>query len=819
MFQNYIKIAIRNLQKNKAYSFINIAGLAIGIACCLLIMLFVAHELSYDRWNPQADRIVRTYADINFGGNQFRLAVTGVPIGPETQRELPDVQSFCRFRDYGSHLVRKEGEGTQNFREEEVLYVDSTFFEVFPLAMASGEARTCLTQPNSIVLSRSKAEKHFGSAQAAMGQNLIVENESTWKVTGVFEDMPANSHFQAHLLMSLNGNKEILESPPLWAVSNNFHTYLLLKEGTSFDTFNEKFNNLSRQKIGQTAAQLLGLSLEQLEATGQYARIGLQRLTDIHLRSDLGVELGPNGDIQYVWIFSAIALFVLLIACINFMNLATARSAHRAKEIGVRKVLGSTRGALIGQFMSETLFMAFLSLILALALASAVMPWFNELTGRAIQIPWASPVFWGLLACGVLITGFLAGSYPSFFLSGFETIKVLKGQLGRKAKHGSLRSALVVFQFATAIVLIICTTVVYNQLNYIQNKKLGFQKDQLIILDDAYALGDGILAFKQEMLKHPGVESATISSFLPVPSSHNNTTYTSSREFRQDNSVNMDTWDVDHDYFKTLGLELKEGRLFDKNRPADSLAVIINETALKNFGFTENPIGKKIYYLENAPTADTKPGDFIEFTVIGVVKNFHYESLRTNINSLGIFLDDSRGLITVRYKAGESKSVIAALEKQWKAMAPTQPFSYRFLDEAFSRMYQTEQRLGQIALIFASLAIFVSCLGLFGLASFMAEQRTKEIGIRKVLGATTAGIVGLLSKDFLLLVGFALLIATPLAWWGMHKWLQDFVYRIDISAWVFVMAGLAAIAIAFITVGFQSIRAALANPVNSLRSE
>ncbi|MCB9283292.1 MAG: ABC transporter permease [Lewinellaceae bacterium] len=797
---------------------INILGLAVGIACTLLICLYIAHELNYDRWNPNADRIARIYGEINFGGNAATYAVTGVPVGPDVAREFPEVEAFCRFRDYGSYLVRKDGQDQQNFKEQEVLAVDSSFFKVFPVKVLAGDSRTCLVEPNTMAISKSRAEKYFGSVSDALGQILVMDNEYRDKVTAVFEDIPENSHFKAHFLRTLTGNGEIRDATPLWAVSNNFHTYLLLKKGVSYEDFRQKFIALSRKKMEQTSSKVLGMSLEEFEATGQFVRFNLQRLLDIHLYSDLTAELEANGSIQYIWIFSSIALFVLLIACINFMNLTTARSSHRAREIGIRKVLGGQRSSLIVQFLIETVLITALAVLLALVLVSVALPWFDELASRQIEIPWSTPLFWLALLGGACVVGLLAGSYPAFFLSAFDSISVLKGKSGGTARHGALRSGLVVFQFSTAVVLMIATVLVYNQLNFIRNKKLGFQKDQVIVLNDSYALGDRVEAFKQELLKNPAVQSASISSYLPVPSSRSDNTFTTSREFREDNSVNMQNWQVDYDYLKTMGMELVAGRFFDPSHPSDSSAIVLNQKAVENFGF-ENPVGEKIYTIFHNIQGQPTPEDFEELTVIGVVKNFHWSSLRENIGSLSMSLGNSKGLISFRYAAGASKEVIADLEQKWKEMAPTQPFSYDFLDDSFEGVYRAEQRIGQIAGIFALLAILVSCLGLFGLASFTAEQRTKEIGIRKVLGASVAGIVGLLSKDFLKLVLIALVFAFPLAGFLMNKWLQGFAYRIHIEWWVFALAGAVAVLVAFFTISFQSIRAALANPVESLRSE
>lgn len=818
MFKNYLKIALRHLWKHKGFSMINIAGLAIGLTCFLLISLFISNELSYDRWNPQAERIVRPVSDIKFGGSELHMAVSGAVIGPDVAREMPEVQAFCRLRNYGTYLVKREGEMQQNFEERELLVADSSFFEVFPLPIIAGNPKTSLQEPNTIAISKTKAEKYFGTTQMAMGETLVLDNRLKCKVTAVYEDIPSNNHFDADFLISMNGNREVENASPLWATSNNFHTYFLLRPGTEVEAFKTKFDAFSERKIAETAQMMMNLSLEEFEATGQYARYTLQDLTDIHLYSDLDVELSANSSIQYIWVFGAIGLFVLFIACINFMNLTTARSSQRAKEIGVRKVLGGLRSNLVGQFLSETVFLTLVAVLLAVGMAALLLPSFNELSTRELVMPWSSGTFWLSLMLGTALVGLMAGSYPAFFLSAFNTIKILKGQAVGKNKGVGLRSALVVFQFTTSIVLIVATLLVYKQLNYIQDKKLGFQKDQIIIVDNAYVLRDKVEVFREEVKKQPGIKSVTVSSYLPVPSSRSNTTFVTSREFRQDNALNMGQWQVDFDYLETLGLEMADGRFFDQQFSTDSSAIILNETAAAILGF-EEPLGQHLYLPKDNVEGQPRPEDFNEYTIVGVVKDFHWESLRENIGPLSLMIGRSTAHVSCKFSAAESASVVQALEAQWKKLTPDQPFSYRFMDNSFTSMYEAEQQIGNIAMTFALLAIFISCLGLFGLASFTAEQRTKEIGIRKVLGANTPQIVQLLSKDFLRLVFIALLIAIPIAWYSMQQWLKDFAYRIEISGWVFVAAGLAAILIAVLSVSFQSIRAALANPVESLRAE
>ncbi|MBX2890658.1 MAG: ABC transporter permease [Saprospiraceae bacterium] len=818
MIQNYLKLALRNLRKHSLYSSLNIAGLAIGIAACILIVLYVAHELSYDRWNPYSERIVRPCADIQFGGHHHQLATVGSIVAPEAAAELPEIEAWCRFRSYGSYLVKRDGPAQQNIKEEYVLTVDSSFFEVFPLKVLEGDARNCLAQPQTVAISRSRAEKYFSSPQAALGQTLVFENNERWQVTAVYEDIPANTHFKADLLLSMNGNEELKNDPPFWASNNNFNTYLLLRKGTDLAEFNQKFEKLVTEKVRVTVQALLGTTLEEVEKTGQYARYYLQNLTDIHLYSDLKAELAPNGSIRYVWIFSAIAAFILLIACINFMNLATARSSGRAKEVGMRKVLGGTRSSLVGQFLSESSLISAFSVALAVLLAAVAMPWYRDLTGRDLSMPWGHPLFWLSLLGTTGLVGLMAGSYPAFFLSAFDSLRVLKGQVAGLGKGGRFRSVLVVFQFTISVALIIATILVFNQLNFIQNKKLGFEKSQVIVLNDAYALGDKIYRLKEEMLQHPAIESATVSGFLPVPSNRSDQIFSKSQSFDQNDAVSMQHWRVDGDYLATMGIEIVQGRGFDPARVTDSTGVILNETAARQFGF-EDPIGQKIYVPTRNFQEAPKPEDFMALTIIGVVKDFHWSSLRDNIGALCFQLGASRGHACFRYKGAETASVIAALEKNWKSLSPDQPFSYRFMDDAFARMYEAEQRIGTIAGIFGLLSILVSCLGLFGLAAFTTEQRTKEIGIRKVLGASVASVVSMLAKDFLKLVVFAIVIAIPIAYWAMDKWLQDFAYRIDIQWWLFALSGIIAVVVAFLTVSFQSVKAALANPVTSLRSE
>ena len=814
MFKNYLKIAARNLLKHRAYSFINVLGLAIGMACCILIMLYVQHELSYDRHHKNAERIFRVAADIKFGGNHYQMAVAPAPMAEALVRDFPEVASAARFRNYGSSLVKKEG--GENLKEERVIFADNAIFEIFTLPLLNGEAKTALIAPNTVVISQATAKKYFRDTDP-VGQTLIFDNNDAYKVTGVFADMPENSHFHFDFIAALTGSDE--SRNPLW-IGNNFSTYLLLKDGADVATLENKFPAMVEKYLGPMAQQHLGVSLKEFRAQGNFANYYLQPLRDIHLHSDLSVEFEPNGSIKYVYIFSAIAFFILLIACINFMNLSTARSASRSREVGIRKVVGSYRRQLIGQFLAESIFLSLIALFFAMVFVELILPAFNKLAEKNLQTFYLDN--WPLLAALVglaLFVGVIAGSYPAFILSGFKPISVLKGRASAGARSGTFRSMLVVFQFAASVILIVGTLIIKQQLYYIQNKSLGFNKEQVIVLHDAYALGENLRAFKTEALRHPSLMSGTVSGYLPVPSNRSDTGFwPEGQASSSSNTVSMQIWSIDEDYLKTLGLEIAAGRGFSEEFGGDSSSVILNESAAKKFGF-EDPLGKRINSFVFRYGQGVDPNSFETFTIVGVVKDFHYSSLRDNIGALGFRLGRSRGLISFRFNAEDVAGVVAFLKTKWQEFGPNQPFAYSFLDERFNDMYRAETRIGAVFSVFAGLAIFTACLGLFGLASFTTEQRTKEIGVRKVLGATVSNVTVLLSKDFVKLVLLANLLAWPVAYFAMNKWLQDFAYRINLSWWMFALAGALALLIAVLTVSFQAIKAALGNPVVALRYE
>jgi len=806
MLKNYLKIACRNLWKNKGYSAINIFGLAVGLATCLLILLYITDELSYDRYNEKAARIYRINTDIRMGGGNLHLAVASDPMGATLKKDYPQVEEYTRvYASDGSKLVKK---GNQYLREDKVVNVDSTFFNVFTLPAIEGDTKTALNDPNTVVITESTAKKYFGTT-AAIGR-VIEADKIPYKVTAVIKDIPHNSHFHFDFLFSMRNVQYQFGN----FLSNNFQTYILLRPGTDYKKFEQNFDQVIDKYVLPQAKQYMQISsMDEFKKAGNMLAYTLMPLTDIHLHSDRFPELGTNGNIQFVYIFGAVALFVLLIACINFMNLSTARSASRAKEVGIRKVLGTERKTLIMQFLIESAVTVFIALAIAIVITYLVLPFFNDIAAKSLSVkdllgakllPW--------LALLPFVIGIFAGGYPAFFLSRFNPVTVLKGNTGSLFKRSNLRNALVVFQFTASIMLIAGTIIVYRQLNYIQTTKLGFNKDQVLVVNDVYALNENAMGFKEDILHLPGVVSSTLSSFLPVSSSsRNDMTFSTEAVMDAKNSLNMQRWRVDYDYLKTMGMEMAKGRNFSKDFGADSTAVIINEAAARLMDLKE-PVGKKIFTSDD----NNKPASY---TVIGVVKNFNYESLRQNIGPLCMVLGKSTGYASFKVNAGDVQSLIKKIEGKWKALAPAMPFSYRFLDDSFDSMYRDEQRVGKLAISFAVLAIVIACLGLFGLATYIAEQRTKEVGIRKVLGASVGNITAMLSGDFIKLVFIAIAFATPLAWWAMYKWLQDFAYRTSLSWWIFVLAGVLAILIALVTVSFQAIKAALSNPVKSLRTE
>ena len=805
MIRNYLKIAFRNLWRNKGFSAINITGLAIGIATCLIIMLFVNNELGYDRFNKKAGRIVRVSFQGNVQGEKMNESTVMPPVAQTLKADFPEVEEATRIRDYGTpKLVYQD----KTFKDGHFAFVDSNFFQVFTLPLIQGDAKTALIEPNSIVITKATAEKYFGK-EDPMGKLISFKDgrNAACKVTGVIDKVPVNSHFHFDIFASMASLPESREAT--W-MSSNFFTYLVLKKGYDYKKLEAKLPAVVEKYMGPQMLAAMGMTLSEFRKKGNDLSFHLQRLTDIHLHSEFTYDLSPAGDIRYVYIFGAIALFMLIIACINFMNLSTAGASKRSREVGIRKVLGSMKLELVRQFLLESILITAIALILAMILMYLALPLFNELTGQNLALDLADhPLLLPGLLVFVLLIGILAGSYPAFYLSSFKPVAVLKNKFVTGKSSISLRSGLVVFQFCISIILIVGTTVVYKQLNYIQHKKLGYEKDQVLILPDTWMLGNNQQAFRQLLENDTRVASVSGSRYLPAGESDNNNFFVSPANTNQ--LIKTLRYDVDENYISTLGIQLKQGRNFSRAYGMDSNAVILNEAAAKALGWKEGAIGKTIWRDGH----DNRTS----YHVIGVVKDFHFRSLHELITPLVMTLGSEQGTLIVKLKTKDIAGLTAVLKKRWTAMGAEEPLVYSFLDERFNNTYKAEQKIGLILGIFTGLTIFVACLGLFGLARFTAERRTKEIGIRKVLGSSVSGIVNLLSLEFLKLVFIAFLVASPVSWFIMNKWLQDFAYRIDISWWVFVVAALLAVLVTVITVSFQAIKAAIANPIKSLRTE
>ncbi len=807
MFLNYIKIAWRNLIRNRTFSAINIVGLAIGLATCLLISLYVLDELSYDRFHTKADRIVRVIFRGTSAGGRINESTVMPPVAQTLHRDYPEVLEATRLRDAGSPLISY---GSKTFKEASIAFADSNFTQVFTLPFMEGDPKTALIQPNTAVISETMARKYFGNANP-MGHILTIKSWNTsLKITGVMKDIPANSHFHKDMLIAMAGNQEARS--PSWMMSE-YYTYLVLPEGYAYKQLEAKLPQVIEKYIGPQLQQGMGMSLAEFRRKGNNIGLYLQPLTDIHLHSDFAFDLSAPGNRQYVYLFSAIAVFILIIACINFMNLSTAGSAKRAREVGIRKVLGSVRQSLASQFLIESMLLTAFALVLAYVLVLMALPAFNEFTGKTLRVnmlanPWILP---SLLLFGMFV-GLLAGSYPAFFLSSFKPVSVLKGGTFKAVPNRlNLRSGLVVFQFFIAVTLIAGTLVVYRQLSYIQHKTLGYTKEQVLVLPETWLLGDKETAFRDEIVRDARVINASTSGYVPAGPSNNNNFFVSP-ESNSSQLVKTLRYDVDYNYLSVLGMKLAAGRNFSRAYGTDSSGVILNETAAKTFGWAQNAIGHHITHTDNDGTQRT-------FTVIGVVKDFHFKSLHEAISPLVMVLGRNTGTIILKVNPNDISGLLATLQQKWQQLMPDAPFTYSFLDERFANTYRAEQNTGLILGLFSGLTIFIACLGLFGLAMFTAEQRKKEIGVRKVLGASVMSVVALLSADFLKLVGIALALAIPIAWYAMHVWLQDFAYRVELDWWLFALAGVLAILIALATVSLQSIKAALVNPIRSLKSE
>jgi putative ABC transport system permease protein len=803
MLKNYIKIAWRNLLRSRIFSIINIAGLALGLTTCILIVLYVVDEISYDRFHENASRIYRVNEDLKLGDNAVQYAVAMAPLAQTLIKDFPEVENAARLLK--TSLSIKKGE--KFLIENDAVFADPSVFDVFTIPLIHGSKASALTEPNTIVLSQSSALRYFNKVNI-VGQSLTIPGFGIFKITGVIEDIPRQSHFKADFMMSMSTWRDSRSTG--W-LQSNYNTYVLLRKGASPKQLESKFPQLLKDKSGAEMQQAVGMDVDQFEKKGNFFRLNLMPLTAIHLHSNMTGELGANGTVQYVYIFSAIALFILLIACFNFINLSTARSSNRAREVGVRKVLGSPRRLLIGQFLTESILVTSAATVIAVIATLILLPAFNTFSGKEIAIN-TDTFGWFILALivTILVVGFIAGAYPALFLSRFQPVEVLKGKLATGFKGSKLRSFLVVFQFSISVFLIIGTLVVYNQLRYIQSRDLGYNRNQVLVIKNAFALKDQAQAFKQEIKKLTGVVNVTLSGFLPVSGNRGTDVFFKDATKDPKQSMFPQIWRIDEDYVKTLDMKIVAGRNFSSQMGTDSSAIIINESAARFLGFTD-PLNKILYRADNEVI---KP-----FTIIGVVKDFNFNSLRENISPVVMHLNKDNGSLAIRVQGSNLPALINQIKNTWDKLAPATQLEYSFMDADFEATYRTEQRMGQLFIIFTTLAIIIACLGLFGLSAYAAEQRTREIGIRKVLGASIPVLVKMLSVDFIKLVIIAILIATPLAWFIMQNWLQDFAYRISIAWWILAVAAVTAILIALVTIGFQALKAALTNPVKSLRTE
>ena len=810
MIKNNFKIAWRTLLKQRMYSVIKIGGFALSIAACLLIALYIKDELSYDKEWAYADRIYRVIGEYNENGKIESGNDWPAPMAKALREDFPEVEKSGRLMDAplfygaGSNQLRPV-EVRQNTYEQGFSYADQDMLDMLQVKMVYGDRARALSEPNTMVISKSKADKYF-PGQNPVGRTMILNNDAgtPYKIGGVMKDFPTTSHIHYDFLLTMTGHQLWDNEQTTWMASN-YPTYVLLKPGTNPAHFQEKLKLILSKYM---LPALKEYNLKEAESLVKNAKILIQPITDVHLYSASIDDRLDKGDIKFVWLFGAIAVFILVIACINFINLSTARSANRAKEVGLRKVVGSNRTALVKQFLTESLVFSVLSFVMGFVIAGLLLPYFNTLTGKSLTTPWTAWWLLPVMIGAAIIIGVIAGLYPSFYLSSFKPISVLKGQLSRGSKNAFLRNGLVIFQFTTSIFLIIGTLVIYNQTQFLLNRKVGFDKDQVMLIQGTNTLGDKTQAFKTELLKSSGIKSVTVGDYLPISmTKRDGNTFWKEGKINEDLGVFGQKWQVDYDYLETMGMRINQGRYFSKEMASDSAAVVINKSMVEKLGL-KSPLGQRI---ENG---------WQKFTVIGVVEDFNFETMKQKVAPLCMVLGlYNSTIVSVKLSGKDTKKVISDVANVWKSFSPDQPFRYTFLDESFANMYKDVQRTGSIFTSFAVLAIIIACLGLFALSAFMAEQRTKEIGIRKVLGASVNGIVTMLSKDFLKLIIIAMLIASPIAWWAMIKWLQDFEYRIPVAWGFFAVAGIAALLIALFTISFQAIKAAVANPVQSLRTE
>ncbi|MCD4734527.1 MAG: ABC transporter permease [Bacteroidales bacterium] len=806
MVSNYFKSLLRNITRNKFYTFLNIAGLSVGIACAVFMLLYIQDEISFDKYHEKHERIFRIESDFYINNKNDKFAIVPIPMGPALKIEYPEVEEFVRLTNVGNTLFRVE---EKEYYEEGFYLADSAIFDVFTHRFVLGSPEKCLTEPKSIVLTESIAAKYFGNNNP-IGEFMISGSGNSYNVTGVIEDLPANSHLRFDALISTStiaeeiGSEEFnsLEPGRFWNIG--VYTYLLLHENSRMDNIHEKFPAFYEKYMKSIGDQVSG-SFNLLSTP----------LTKTHFKQGLGSEL-PSGNMSYVYIFSVVAVFILLIAAINYMNLATARSAGRSKEVGVRKVLGANRKQLVRQFLGESLVLSFIALLIAIALVNLFLPDFNNLSGKNLSLSGNMSIYIYMIIITFVI-GLLSGSYPSFYLSSFLPVIVLKGKSATSArKGGMLRKILVVVQFFIATVFIIATIVVSTQLHYLRNKDLGFNKDNIVVMEiQDTALRRKVEVFKEELLISPYILNATNSTGVPGSIRWIQVLRIEQETEMEDHTIILAQ--SDYDFVETMDFKIVQGRNFDREMGTDAReAIIINEAAVKEFNWGEDPIGKKILY---GFELDGTGGRMMK--VIGVVKDFHFKSLHNKIEPIVFFISERpRFLLSCRIDGTHRKDALAFIEEKWHEFNANRPFDFEFLDTRMDEMYQSEAKLGTIFSIATILTIFIALLGLLGLSSYLAEQRTKEIGLRKVLGASIGNILGLMYREFVLLIFIAFLISVPIAWWRLDIWLEEtFVYHAPISWTIFLLSGLFALFIGLTTISFHIFRAASGNPVDAIKYE
>ncbi len=806
MLKNLIRLSLRSFKRQRVYIIINILGLSIGIACSLLIALYVINEAGYDKFNTKRDRIYRTILNGKIGGQEITASSSPAIMGPTMVKEFPEIEDFLRMNNNGPTVLEFN---SQTFTEDHLVEADSSFFNFFSIPVLKGDLKNLLNAPRKVVLSESTAKKIFGDENPIDKPIKIGSDTVRYIITGVFADVPHNSHFEANVISSFITNPR--SKNPTW-MSNSFSTYLLLKPNTSYKTVDAKFPALMQKYVGPEIQQYTGISLDDFIEQGNKYRFYLQNLTDIHTDTTIQQDFKAPIDPKYLTIFGSIAILIVLIAAINFMNLSTAQASRRAKEVGIKKVGGSTTGMLIAQFLFESFILTFVSLILSIIFIKVTLPYFNNLLGANLALNlFASWYAIPSLILFALFVGFLSGAYPALFLSSFNPYEVLKGSVQNSTRNGRLRRLLVVFQFAVSILLIVGTLIMYRQIKYMLNKDLGFNKEQLIVINRAGALGTKMKSFKEIVKNIPGVVNISSSTAIPGRTNNNNGYM---MEGRKDETFLMATSWVDYNFLDTYGMTLTSGRSFNESFTSDKDACIINETARKDFNVTDID---KTRFME--------PGDSGKVNylpVIGIVKNFNFESLRNPIGPYILKLQNDNmlwGYITVRLSPHNYSKTISAIEDKWKEFVSNNPLQYYFLDADFELMYKQEKQNAQMAVIFSILAIFIASLGLFGLTSFTVEQRTKEIGVRKAMGSSVAGICVVISKEIVILVSVSALIAWPVVYYWSGNWLENFYYKINPGIFTFVTGLAIALGIAILTISYRVLKAARVNPARSLTYE